>query len=205
MTERKAVPEASERQALVKKIEVVYRGEFDLERAVVDQPTGDGGRRTIVRLSLERGDSAAVVVVDRSRRAVWLAEQFRYSTLRHGLGWTVETPAGGVEEDEEPAEAARREMLAETGIEARELERIATFYTSPGGTSERVFLYYAPVDNAEPDLEVARQHRDPDEDIKLERWTLDEFLEAARLGQIDDAKTLIAGLWLLANRERLKI
>jgi ADP-ribose pyrophosphatase len=85
------------------------------------------------------------------------------------------------------------------------LERVASFYVSPGGTSERIILYYAAVDGAKRDMDMAKRTRDPDEDIKLIEQDLDEFLDEARFGRIDDAKTLIGGLWLVANRERLGV
>ncbi len=69
--------------------------------------------------------------------------------LRPPLGGTViELPAGLVgdiagEENEDPAEAAMRELVEETGYAARSMERIACGPTSPGLSDESVILYRA--------------------------------------------------------------
>jgi ADP-ribose pyrophosphatase len=191
--------------AVVKRLRRVYSGFLSIDEAVVSHPRYDGGRQTVTRLSLERGDSVALLLVDRKSRKVWLTEQFRYPTLAKGPGWIFELPAGTADAGEEPDEAARREAAEETGFVPAALERVASFYVSPGGTSERIILYYAAVDGAKRDMDMARRTRDPDEDIKLIEEDLDEFLDEARFGRIDDAKTLIGGLWLLANRERLGV
>jgi ADP-ribose pyrophosphatase len=193
------------RTAVVKRLRRVFSGFLNIDEAVVSHPRYGGGRQTVTRLSLERGDSVALLLVDRKRRKVWLTEQFRYPTLAKGPGWLIELPAGTVDAGEEADATARREAAEETGIAPAALERVATFYVSPGGTSERIVLYYAAVDGAERDMDMARRMRDPDEDIKLIEEDLDEFMEEARLGRVNDAKTLIGGLWLLANRARLGV
>jgi ADP-ribose pyrophosphatase len=191
--------------AVVKKLRRVFAGFLNVDEAVVSHPRYDGRRQTVTRLSLERGDSVALLLVDRKARKVWLTEQFRYSTLAKGPGWILELPAGTVESGETPEETARREAGEETGVAPPALERVASFYVSPGGSSERIVLYYAAVDDAKRDIELAHRTRDPDEDIRLVEEDLDAFMDDARLGRVDDAKTLIGGLWLLANRERLGI
>lgn len=191
------------RTAVVESARDVYSGFFRLEEAVVSHPRFDGSEQTITRLSLERGDSVAVVLVDARRRLVWLTEQFRYSTLKAGPGWLLEIPAGVVEAGEPPEDCARREVAEETGFTVGTLESIATTYVSPGGTSERLTLYFAAVDGATRSAALAEQGRDPDEDIQVVERDLDSFMNDARSGRIDDMKTMLAGLWLLAHRERL--
>lgn len=193
------------RRAAVRSVHDVYSGFFRLEEAVVTHSRFDGGEQTVKRLSLERGDSVAVLLVDRRRRVVCLIEQFRYSTLKAGPGWLTEIPAGVVEQGEPPRECARREVAEETGFTVAALEHIATTYVSPGGTSERLLLYYAEVDGSSRDAALAERTRDPDEDIRLVERDLDVFIDDAREGRMDDMKTLVAGLWLFANRERLGI
>jgi ADP-ribose pyrophosphatase len=193
------------RTAVVKTIRRVFSGFLSVDEAVVSHPRYDGGRQTVTRQSLERGDSVAMLMVDRKARKVWLTEQFRYPTLAKGPGWMLELPAGVVKANEEPDGAARREAGEETGFVPTSLERVASVYVSPGGTSERVILYCAIVDGAQRDEDMAKRTRDREEDIKLIEWDLDDFVGEARLGRLNDAKTLIGGLWLFANRERLGV
>ncbi len=62
------------KNASVQTVRDLYSGFFRLEEAVVTHPRFDGGEQTITRLSLERGDSVAVVLVDSRQRLVWLTE-----------------------------------------------------------------------------------------------------------------------------------
>ena len=99
------------------------------------------------RLVFERGDSAAALIHDVERDVIVLAEQFRIATYDKGPGYIVEAMAGSVEEDEEPEDCIRREMMEEVGYQAGKLFLVANGYVSPGSSSERIFLYYAPVHN----------------------------------------------------------
>lgn len=193
------------RTAVVKEIERVFDGFLKIDKAVVSHDRYDGGRQTVTRLSMERGDAAAVILVDSNARTIWLTEQFRYPTLAkgEGEGWIEEIPAGMPEEGESMEDCARREIMEETGFEGLELEHVSTFFVSPGGTSERIWLYYADVSGKQRNEVKAKASQDAEEDIKLVAADLDGFLSATTTGRLEDAKTLIAGLWLAANSDRL--
>jgi nudix-type nucleoside diphosphatase (YffH/AdpP family) len=191
------------RAAVVKRLRRVFSGFLSIDEALVSHPRYDGTSQEVLRLSLERGDSVAITLVDRWRRIIFLTEQFRFPTLRNGPGWLREIPAGDIKKNESAAEAARRETFEETGFVPTMLEPIATFYASPGGSSERIFLYFAAVDGLPCDAEGALSARDSGEDIAIIEQALDPFLEECCAGHIPDGKTLVAGLWLLAHRARL--
>ncbi|MCB0223274.1 MAG: NUDIX hydrolase, partial [Anaerolineae bacterium] len=117
-----------------------------------------------------------------------------------GPGWIVEVMAGMLNPGEDPQQAIRREIMEEAGYQVNELTPIATFYPSPGGSSECLFLYYAEVDNRHKIASgggLAVEH----EDIEIVEYSLPEAWQALAAGQIVDAKTLIALMWL---REKLK-
>ena len=74
---------------------------------------------------------------------------------------------------------------------------IARFYTAPGFASELMHLYLA------TDLRPADGERlgpDEDEHLLLERMPWREAVAAAERGELRDAKTIVALLWL--GRER---
>jgi len=175
---------------------------FKVDAATVSYEGFDG--RTIGpvrRLSLERGDSVAALVVNRDRNRAILATQFRFPTLEKGPGWLTEIPAGMVESGETPEACIRREVREESGYEIARLEPIGTFYLSPGGSSERTILYYAEVTDAGR-VGPGGGQASEGEDIHVVEVPMDELDRDALAGRLADAKTLVAVLWLMASRRR---
>jgi nudix-type nucleoside diphosphatase (YffH/AdpP family) len=185
---------------IMKKVEiisekVVFDDKFKVLETRLQFEKFDGQMSELVRrLTYERGDAAAALLWHRDRQRLLLVEQFRHATFEKGPGWLVETVAGMVKPGEEPEAAMRREILEETGYQVGDLDFIAAFYLSPGGSSERLFLYYAEVD--ESDLVdsgggAAGEH----EDIRLVEYSRSAIEAALERGEIVDAKTLVAVQW----------
>lgn len=192
----------------MRKVEVIARrrvfdGFFAIDEAELRYERHDGSMSPVIRrLCFERGDSAAALVVDVARRSVLLTEQFRYPALDKAGGWLVEIVAGAVDAGETAEQSIRREIVEEIGFRVRTLEPIAEFFVSPGGTSERIAVFCATVadgDRVAPGGGIACEH----EDIRVLEWSVDEFLAKVAAGAINDAKTLVAGLWLRDNAARL--
>jgi ADP-ribose pyrophosphatase len=158
---------------------------------------------TVRRISLERGDAVAVIILNKNTNKIILISQFRYPSYKSGHGWLIEAIAGIIDSGETPEEAARREVQEETGLEIKTMEPISTFYPSPGGSSERIFLYYSEVSrNQTVDGEIGGLACES-EDIKSHELTLEDALEKIKSGEIMDAKTIIGIQWL-ENRQLKK-
>jgi ADP-ribose pyrophosphatase len=159
---------------------------------------------TLHRLYFERGDSVAALMHHPGNDTIILTEQFRYPAYvrEEDQAWMLEIPAGSVERDESPRATMSREIIEETGYESDLLHHIQTFFVSPGGTSERVHLYYARLDTDNPRYEGGGLD-DENEDIKVLHLTVDEALEKLQTGDIVDAKTVIALQWLQLHRDTL--
>jgi ADP-ribose pyrophosphatase len=175
---------------------VFKRAIFQIDEVVLQHQRFDGSMSgEITRLILNRGDSVAILLLDRSDSTVLLCEQFRAPTLAAGSGWLLELPAGMVDVEENWEACARREVLEELGYSAGTLRRIASVFLSPGGSSERIHVYFAEVSAADA-IAQGGGLQEEGEDIRLVRMPLAEALEKAHGGEIDDAKTLIALQWL---------
>jgi nudix-type nucleoside diphosphatase (YffH/AdpP family) len=108
-------------------------------------------------------------------------------------GWILETVAGMIDPNETPETAVTRETMEETGYRITNPRLIAKYYSSPGGTSERVFLYFAEVRDAD---RVGEGGGVDDEDIRVVDMTLDQLFDRLAEGNIEDPKLLIAASWL---------
>jgi nudix-type nucleoside diphosphatase (YffH/AdpP family) len=175
---------------------------FKVDELLVTHQQIDGTMSSVQRrLIFERGDSVAVLLFNRDKRAVALVEQFKAPALVARRrddptttdGWLMETLAGMIDDGETPEAAAIRETLEETGYRIHAPELIGRFFVSPGGTSERVFLYFAEVGHAD---RVGKGGGIEDEDIKVLEMPVEEIFERLARGLIEDAKLAIAAFWL---------
>jgi nudix-type nucleoside diphosphatase (YffH/AdpP family) len=173
---------------------------FKVEEAYLHFEKFNGEMSPLVRcLSLERGNSISVLVFNRSTETLILISQFRYPTLQNSHGWTIEAIAGMVDPGEAPEQSARREVQEETGLNIETFEPITTFYPSPGGSSEQIYLYYSEVSGEQAKYKETGGLSGSGEDIKVIELTLGEALAKIKTGDIVDAKTII-GIYWLENR-----
>src|SRR5215469_14969066 len=119
---------------------------FKIDEATLRYERFDGNMSPqVTRLNFERGDSVAAVVFNTDTKKVILVNQFKYPSYEKGPGWITEIIAGMIAPHESPEAAVRREIMEETGYHVSHVEHIWTFYVSPGGSSERIILFYAEV------------------------------------------------------------
>lgn len=198
----------AERHVEVHEEKLVFNGFFKISQAVLSysRVNGQGKMENVTRLVFERGDSVAVLVHDVERNVIILAEQFRYPTLKKTGGWIVELPAGSLPAEESPRACLVRELREELGYAVGEddLEFVANVFMSPGGTSERIYIYYVqvkPAHKVDPDASGVAEEQ---EDIRAVELPLRTFLDQCQEGVLTDAKTVLAGLWLAVKGEKAK-
>ena len=166
----------------------VYRcGLFRVTHDIaVDPKTGFRIERSVVR----HAGSAVMMAVD-EKKCILLVRQFRLPAMKKM--W--ELPAGKVDDGEKPLQAARRELIEETGYRARTWERLGSFFVSPGYVQERMHIYLA-TGLIEGDATPM-----DDEDIETRWFTAREVERMIHAGTLDDAKT-ITGYFLWKSRGR---
>jgi len=100
----------------------------------VELPTGRQTTREIV----EHSECIVAIPVDKDDN-VLMVRQFRHAPKKTLL----ELPAGGIEQNETPEEAVRRELQEEIGYLPNKLEALGGYYSSPGFCTEYLYLYVA--------------------------------------------------------------
>ena len=160
-------------------------------RVRIDDVRLPSGRRT-VREVIETVPAVAVVPIT-TYGHVLLIRQYHHAIGRALLG----LPAGTQEPGEEPAAAARRELIEETGYAAEDLAELVAYYPSPGYTDERLTIFRA------DGCRSVGGGPTPDELIDVVPVPLTEIpaLMAADPTQIAESKTLIGLLWLLRGTD----
>ena len=153
----------------------IFSGFLSIEEAELTIERFDGGMIQMRRQYLERGDAVAALLFNCDTRRLVMVNQFKYPTYAKGPGWLTEIIAGMIDSNETPLSAIKREVLEESGYKLAEgaFHSIATFYLSPGGSSERVFLYYAEVGNSDKSS-AGGGRADEQEDILVVEMSLDE-------------------------------
>lgn len=149
-------------------------------------PDGTEGEQVLI---YHPGASAVVPVLSDPRGQdpqILLLKQYRYA-----IGGTLwEIPAGRLEPNESPVACAERELLEETGCRCEALTPLTSLWTTPGFTNEKIHLFMA------TGLTQGASAREADEFIEVVPTRLSETLRMIRDGEITDAKTLVAILYM---------
>lgn len=163
----------------------IFRGKIiNVKLDTVSLPDGRESKREIV----EHGEAVAIAAVD-DEKNILMVRQFR-KPIEQLL---LEIPAGLMEENENALETAKRELAEETGFRASEWEQLAYFYTAPGFTNEKIYLFMA------GNLKSGEISLDEDEFIEVVKIPLEEAYAMTEKGQIADAKSII-GIQYAYNR-----
>lgn len=170
--------------------EILYRGKiFDL---IVDRVEDPEGGTSIREIAHHPGGAVAVPLFDDGR--LMLVRQLRYPLGRE----IVEFPAGKLQPGEDPARAAARELAEETGWTAGALERLVSFYSTPGFCDEVLHLFLAT--GLAPSPGGPRREKG-ESTMSVLTIPLTEAVAMVERGEIEDAKT-VAGILLVERRLR---
>lgn len=158
--------------------EIVHVGrKIQVALDVTTTPSGETIRRDMI---LHPGAVVILPVIDAEH--VCLLRNFRFvvdETL-------LELPAGTLEPGEPLEEAAKRELLEETGYTAKTWRYLQFLYASPGVLNEKLHLFVA------EDLTPGLNNPEADEQLEPITMRFDEVLQLCLAGGIRDAKTITA-------------
>ena len=164
---------------------VVYRGPvFTVVTDHVQEPGGIRARRDVIRHS----GSVVVLAVDDSVKPPRILLERQYRHAANDYLW--ELPAGRIDPGEQELQAAKRELLEETGYAATKWRRILKFYASPGFVAETMAVFMA------TGLKPGIAQPEEDEIIYKRMVPLPQAVRMVMRGTIRDAKTISSVLWL---------
>ena len=163
-----------------------------------------GGEIEVQRELFHRGDAVAVLLYDPSKDKIVLIEQFRVGAIDDENGpWLLEIVAGVVEPGESITDVARRECKEEAGIDVHSFETVHSFYSSPGGCSEKIHILCALIDSE--GVAGVFGLEEEGEDIKVLLIDFTDLHDLMVSQKIGSAIPLVALQWLQLNRERLRM
>lgn len=150
-------------------------------------PSGSVKPREVV----EHKPAAAVLAVAEDG-GIYMVMQYRHAVDEDVL----EIPAGIVEPGEDPLKTAQRELQEEVGLISSRIEKALEFYSSPGYSTEKIFLYYA------TDMKESKLPEDDDEYLSVVKIPPEKVGRMIRSGEIKDAKTIMAYFWYMTERAK---
>ena len=123
--------------------------------------------------------------------SVLLVKQYRHPA--EDLLW--EMPAGSIDPGEDAETSARREFHEELGLIAGETARLGEMWPLPGYCTEYM-TFFRVTGTRLPGPEDPEAHKDADEDIEVQAFTLAQVRQMVMEGDIKDLKTAAALVWL---------
>lgn len=148
-------------------------------------------------------DAAGILLYDPKQQTIALTEQCRFALANDQESpWVLEIVMGMMDNPEEsPFEAALREAKEEAGASVMRVEPVASYYPSPGVSTEFVNIFCGEVDMSA----VGGIHglAAEQEDIKVVIMNLAQAEQAMRTGVIKTATTIITLQWLLLHKDTL--
>lgn len=177
----------------------MLHGFFEVESAELQFERFDGSMSgTVERMHLDRGRAAATLLYHTERAQFLLVRQFRFAAWTKGHGWLTEIVAGKIDKGEEPATAALRETEEETGYRLKAVQPLSVFFTMPGGSSERIHLFFAEIDESMR-AKNGGKSADADEDLQPVWVDAADVLDGSACFRFPDAKTQVALNWWRAE------
>jgi nudix-type nucleoside diphosphatase (YffH/AdpP family) len=126
-------------QAEILESEIVYRGQTCLSKIALKMPDGAVVERHIE----DHGAAITVLPYHPNRRTALLVSMPRAPVIQAGQPDLLEAIAGSLEAGEEPTSCVRREAMEEAGVVLEDLEKVATVWSMPSLSTERIHLYLA--------------------------------------------------------------
>lgn len=164
---------------------------YRLDRVTYDFQLTNGRWESHTREAYDRGNGAAILLYNRSKRTVILTRQFRLPTYLNGnqTGFLIEACAGLLDKDN-PEDCIRKETEEETGYRINSVHKIFEAYMSPGSVTEILYFFIAEYSD-EMKISSGGGLLDEQESIEVMELPFKTAFEMIRTGDIRDGKTIM--------------
>ena len=159
--------------------ELKYKGpRFNVVQKIYERENG----LKYVRDCVNPGDAVVILPITENDEVIFI-KQKREVIDKIAL----ELPAGMIDKNELPYEAAKRELEEEVGLIANSLEFLTDYYVSCGYTNEKIYIYLA------KDFSIGSQHFDETEEIlEIEKVNINDCMEKLLKNEFEHANVKIA-------------
>lgn len=165
------------------KSEVIFHGK--VFNTIVNQIEYDSGNKAVREVAEHPGGSVVVPITDDGKIIMVTQHRFPMNKI------LLELPAGKLNKDEDPFACAVRELEEETGYKSDNVKEIGSIYTTPGYSTEKLWIYLA------KDLKPGNHNREEGEfGMEVFELSLEQIENKIYNAEIVDGKT-ICGIFLL--------
>lgn len=170
------------------KSDPIYDGKIlSLRVDTVELPDKKYSKREIV----DHKKGVGIIAFD-GEDSLYLVRQYRISIDTY----TLEIPAGLVEANELPIDAAKRELQEEIGFYPEDIEYLFDMHASPGFTNDKLSFFIS------KDLKESKLEEDSDEFLEIKSYKIDDLYNMIQNGEITDAKTIIGVMYAMRVRNK---
>jgi len=148
--------------------------------------------RKVRREIIQHPGAAAILAFDENGKVI-LVKQHRFPH-----GYILEIPAGTLEKGETPISCAYREIIEETGYEAKKMSKLISYFPSVGYNKEEIHIFVASSLKKKFELEL-----DNDEFITVVKMDIKKLIGKIKTGKIIDSKTICAVMVYAAKKKLL--
>jgi GDP-mannose pyrophosphatase NudK len=164
---------------------------YILNKVTFDYQKKDGKVESHIREVYDRGNGAAILLYNSSKKTVILTRQFRLPTYLNGnkTGMMIEVCAGLLDQDN-AEQAVIRETEEETGYRLNKVQKVIETYMSPGSVTEILYLFVGEYDKTMKVNDGGGLDAEQ-ENIEVLEYTFEEAYNMIESGEITDAKTIM--------------
>lgn len=175
----------------INKIENLSNNWYQLNKVDFDYQTKNGQWQNQLRESYDRGDGAAILLYNPSKKTVILTKQFRMPSYlnENNDGMMIEVCAGLLDEDD-PLTCIKKEAEEETGFHIENPVKLFEIYSTPGAVTEKIHYFIAEY-NDEMKISEGGGLVEETEEIEVLEFDFEKAVSMISTGEICDAKTII--------------